>query len=169
MISTAGYCGFASGQGRLRGLLCLAASIPVRQDTDPVTSSAFLAAWRYAWSLLRLFSSMDFSPPQLRVKVGVKFNSRRNTMSAKKQTATQEPMPEKNHPANVIRLGRIKGTIWANKTEKGTFYSVQIIRIYRDEDQWKEGTSFNRDDLPLVAKVADLVHTYIFESQAGEE
>jgi hypothetical protein len=90
-------------------------------------------------------------------------------MSTKKQTTTQESMPGKNLPANVIRLGRIKGTVWANKTEKGTFYSVQIVRIYRDEDHWKEGTSFNRDDLPLVAKVADLAHTYIFESQAGEE
>ncbi len=27
---------------------------------------------------------------------------------------------------------------------------------------WKESTSFGRDDLPLLGKVADMVHTWIF-------
>ena len=29
--------------------------------------------------------------------------------------------------------------------------------------QWKDSTSFGRDDLPLLAKVADRVHSWIFE------
>jgi hypothetical protein len=87
---------------------------------------------------------------------------------SKKQSVQQEPQ-EKNQPVNTLRLGRIKATIWANKTEKGTFYSVQIVRIYRDEDQWKESNCFNRDDLPLVAKLADLAHSFIFETQTAEE
>ncbi len=36
----------------------------------------------------------------------------------------------------------------------------------KNGDLWKESTRFGRDDLPLVAKVADMAHTWIFgESQ----
>jgi hypothetical protein len=114
-----------------------------------------------------LVSPIELNPPLAWVKVGVQFNLRRNTMS-KKQSVQHEPQ-EKNQPVNTLRLGRVKATIWVNKTEKGIFYSVQIVRIYRDEDQWKESSCFNRDDLPLVAKLADLAHTSIFEIQAAEE
>ena len=64
-------------------------------------------------------------------------------------------------PANTIRLGRVKATIWTNETEKGPRSSVQIVRLYRDGDGWKETQSFNRDDLLLVAKVADFAHSWI--------
>ena len=69
---------------------------------------------------------------------------------------------EKNLPAHEIKLGRIKATVWANQTETGTRYNVTIARLYRDEDVWKESTSFGRDDLPLVAKVADFANTWIY-------
>jgi hypothetical protein len=69
-------------------------------------------------------------------------------------------------PAHEIRLGRIKATIWENVTENGKRYNVTLSRLYRDEEEWKQTTSFGRDDLPLVAKVADIVHLWIYE-QAG--
>jgi hypothetical protein len=41
---------------------------------------------------------------------------------------------------------------------------VTFTRLYKDEsDQWKDSTSFGRDDLPLLAKLADQVHSWIFE------
>jgi hypothetical protein len=64
-------------------------------------------------------------------------------------------------PVNTIRLGRVKAVIWTNQTEKGPRSSVQIARLYRDGEEWKETHSFNRDDLLLVAKVADLAHSWI--------
>jgi hypothetical protein len=73
---------------------------------------------------------------------------------------------EKQKPAHEIRMGRIKATIWENETENGTRHNVTISRLYKDGDQWKQTTSFGREDLPLVAKVADLAHTWIYE-QAG--
>jgi len=73
---------------------------------------------------------------------------------------------EKQKPAHEIRLGRIKATIWENETENGTRHNVTISRLYKDGDQWKQTTSFGREDLPLVAKVADLAHTWTYE-QAG--
>jgi hypothetical protein len=71
----------------------------------------------------------------------------------------------KVRPVHEIRLGRIKAVVWENKTQNGTMHNVNIVRLYKDkeDDKWKDTASFGRDDLPLVAKVADLVHTWIFQ------
>ena len=69
-----------------------------------------------------------------------------------------------NKPVHEIRLGRIKAAIWENETQNGTRHNVTFQRIYRDDEgQWNHSDSFGRDDLPLVAKVADLAHTWIFQ------
>ena len=74
------------------------------------------------------------------------------------QTAT------KARPVHEVRLGRIRAAIWANETQNGTRHNVTISRIYKDGDEWKDSSSFGRDDLPLVYKVADLAHSWIFEN-----
>ena len=40
---------------------------------------------------------------------------------------------------------------------------MTFTRIFKDGDQWKSSDSFGRDDLPLVMKVADMAHSWIFE------
>ena len=81
---------------------------------------------------------------------------------------SQKTQPRKaNKPAQEIRLGRIKGTIWANEGENGTRYNVTFTRLYKDDEGWKDSDSFGRDDLPLIAKVADLAHTWIFQQGAA--
>ena len=70
---------------------------------------------------------------------------------------------EKTKPVHEIRLGRIKAAIWENETQNGTMYTVTISRLWRDGKQWRDSASFGRDDLPLIAKVADRVHSWIFE------
>ncbi len=69
----------------------------------------------------------------------------------------------KSPPVHELRLGRIKGLVWQNETRNGTRFSVTIVRLYKDEEEWRETNSFDRDDLPLVAKVADQLHTFVFE------
>lgn len=69
-------------------------------------------------------------------------------------------------PVHVIRFGFIKCCIWRSATKAGERHSVSVTRLYRNGDSWKESTRFGRDDLPVVAKVADLAHTWIFQ-QAG--
>jgi hypothetical protein len=71
-------------------------------------------------------------------------------------------------PVHEVRLGRIKAAIWENDTENGTRHNVTFTRLYKDGDEWKDSASFGRDDLPLVAKVADQVHSWIFQ-QAGKD
>lgn len=72
---------------------------------------------------------------------------------------------EKQKPAHEIRLGSIKAAIWENDTPSGTRFNATFSRIYRADDEWKRTDCFGRDDLLLVGKVADLVHSWIFEQQ----
>ena len=73
----------------------------------------------------------------------------------------------KQKPVHELRLGRIKAAIWANETDNGTRHNVTITRLYKDGDDWKTSTSFGREELPLVAKIADMAHTWIY--QQGQE
>ena len=83
---------------------------------------------------------------------------------ARNGKATQE----KVKPVHEVRLGRIKAAIWANETENGALrHNVTITRIYKDGNEWKTSTSFGREELPLVAKVADLAHTWIYQQSQG--
>ena len=66
---------------------------------------------------------------------------------------------EKARPVHEIRLGRIRAALWENTTEKGIRHNVTVSRLYKDGEQWKDSTSFGREDLPLVIKVLDLAHT----------
>lgn len=73
-----------------------------------------------------------------------------------------------NRPIHEIRLGPIKAAIWANETKVGIRHSIKVSRLYRDGDNWATSDTFGRDDLPLVSKVTDLAHTWIFvETQNG--
>lgn len=69
---------------------------------------------------------------------------------------------EKTKPANEIRLGRVKAIIWKNQSENGSHYSVTLSKLYKKGDSWGTTPSFSRDDLPLVGKVSDLAHSWIY-------
>ena len=74
----------------------------------------------------------------------------------------------KNKPVHEVRLGAVKAALWRNDTDSGVRFNVTITRLYKDGEDWKNTDSFGRDDLLLVAKVADLAHTWIFEQQVQE-
>ena len=73
----------------------------------------------------------------------------------------------KSRPVHEIRMGRVRAAIWANETQNGTRHNVTVSRIYKDGDDWKDSTSFGRDDLPLLVKVVDQCHDWIFEHSGG--
>jgi hypothetical protein len=83
-----------------------------------------------------------------------------------KMATQQQERPSKKRPVHELRLGRIRAAVWENSTQNGTRHNVTVSRLYKDGDDWKDSTSFGRDDLPLLAKVADLAHSWIFE-QSG--
>lgn len=82
-------------------------------------------------------------------------NNQRTPQQSRSGDAKQKPVHE-------VRMGRIKAAIWANESENGTRHNVTITRLYKDGDDWKTSTSFGRDELHLVAKVADLAESWIY-------
>lgn len=72
-------------------------------------------------------------------------------------------------PIHEVRFGLIKAAVWLNKTKQGDRYSVTFTRLFRNGDRWSESASYGRDDLLLLAKAADLAHTWICQQVAGRE
>lgn len=72
-------------------------------------------------------------------------------------------VPMKNKPIHEVRIGSIKAAVWRNETETGVRHNVTVSRIYKDKesDSWKSTESFGRDDLLVLAKVADQAHSWI--------
>ena len=72
-----------------------------------------------------------------------------------------------NLPVETFRLGRIKAAVWENEVDQKKYYNVTFARTYVDEAKnYHDTDSFGRDDLLLVAKLADLAHTFIFSRLA---
>ena len=71
---------------------------------------------------------------------------------------------QKQKPVHEVRLSSVKAAIWENRTEAGMRHNVTFSRIYKDGEDWKHTDSFGRDDLLLLAKVADAAHTWIVEN-----
>ena len=79
-------------------------------------------------------------------------------------------------PVHEIRLGRVKAAIWENEAGDSTRLNATFVKLYRVKEEeraafdngWRETGSFGRDDLPLLAKVADLAHTYCYERRQNQ-
>ena len=72
-------------------------------------------------------------------------------------------------PVDEIRIGRVKATIWRNGTDEQPRHNVTFGRLYKEADQWKTTQSFGRNDLLVLAKVANFAHTRLFQLPVEEE
>ena len=76
-----------------------------------------------------------------------------------------------NKPLKVFRLRGISASIFANKAKSEnrdiTFHKVSVQRAYKDGDEWKNTTSFGRDDLPVLQIVLQRAHEFILDTEAG--
>jgi hypothetical protein len=75
-----------------------------------------------------------------------------------------------NTPAllELARVHELRG-IWRNEGTNGSWYTVTFERLYKDGDDRKSSSSFGRDDLLPLAKLADLVHSWVVEQEAHTE
>lgn len=64
-------------------------------------------------------------------------------------------------PVHEVRIGLVRGAVWANRGENGLRYHVTFDRRYRHDEEWKTATSFGRNDLLTLAKVANEAHSWI--------
>ena len=71
-------------------------------------------------------------------------------------------------PQHEIRLGSVKAAIRRIESEADARINVKLGRIYKDGDDWKSVDSFGRDDLLVVGKVADMIHTWIHQQEQND-
>ena len=72
--------------------------------------------------------------------------------------------PPPNRPVDDVRIGRVKATIWRNEAEDGKpRYNVVFARLYKDGGTWQSTQSFGRNNLLLLAKVADLAYMRVLK------
>lgn len=84
--------------------------------------------------------------------------------------ANRNSTPGAAAPIKTLRLGRIKAAVWENGADQRTFCNVTFSRTFMDEEKkFRDADSFGRDDLLLLAKLADQAHTYICERMAGQK
>jgi hypothetical protein len=58
-------------------------------------------------------------------------------------------------PANQLRCGNVRATIWQNVSEKGPFFSTAFSRPFKDQSgAWRNASSFGLHDLEALMNVA---------------
>jgi hypothetical protein len=77
-------------------------------------------------------------------------------------------MKTKSPPVHEVRIGSIKAAIWKNESVNGIFHTVTFSRLSRDGSAWKFADGYGREDLLLLAKVADAAHSWICVHQRTE-
>jgi hypothetical protein len=77
------------------------------------------------------------------------------------------PEPQPNRPVHKVRIGLIKAAVWANPGRDGVQYNVTFERRFHDGEAWRSTSSFGRDDLLKLAKIADQAHSWITEQLAS--
>ena len=90
------------------------------------------------------------------------------TRTARRRDASSEDVP-KQRPAHTIRYGRLKVSIWKQESDKGPWYNAVPSRTYRDQGgNWQSSDSYGRDELLLLAKLANDANTWIWRQLAKE-
>ena len=70
----------------------------------------------------------------------------------------------KNKPIDTIRDGSLSAVIWANASEKGMRYSVELVRGYKDSnDQWKNTSYFSNGEILRGSRLLNLAYNRISE------
>lgn len=97
-----------------------------------------------------------------------------NTHSTNRISSSPPPPPPpaeapRKKPVQEVRLGMIKAAIWENLVGDQVRHNVTFTRIYKTDNDWKNSDSFGRDDLLVLAKVADQAHTWICTAARAEK
>jgi hypothetical protein len=72
----------------------------------------------------------------------------------KEKTMNQKKEPVK--PVHEVRLGKIRASVWGNRTNGVTWYSITLSRLYKDkEGNFQQAESFGPEDLPAVYTIAE--------------
>lgn len=74
----------------------------------------------------------------------------------------------KTPPADTLRDGAIKATIWENDAENGRYFSTKLTRTYKDQEgQYQETQSFFASDLLRVSELARKAYNRTIDLKRG--
>jgi hypothetical protein len=77
---------------------------------------------------------------------------------------SQTQKPENNGPADVLRDGNIKATIWKNERENGPSFSTVFARTWQDEEGgYRDSHSFSGTEMLRVSELARGAYTRTIE------
>lgn len=76
-------------------------------------------------------------------------------------------MSTNNSPIEEVRIGTVKAAIWRNPAgdDGAVRYGVTFGKLYRsaEDGKWQTTRSFGLNDLLVLSKLADQVHTRIHQ------
>jgi hypothetical protein len=90
--------------------------------------------------------------------------------NAPPQNGPGDAKKDGNRPVHEERIGRICAAVWEHSDGNGkVWYNVTFSRIYKtDGGQWARSESFGKNDLPLLVKVADRVHDWLYSNNGDD-
>ena len=73
-----------------------------------------------------------------------------------------------NKPVHKIRIGNVQAAVWSNEGPIGLWHNVTFTRSFKQGDEWKSSSSFNRDDLLVLARIATAAFDWVAANQKRE-
>jgi hypothetical protein len=69
----------------------------------------------------------------------------------------------KNKPVDSIRDGSLTASIWANESENGTRYSVDLTRSYKVDDKWHTTQYLSNGEILRGSRLLTLAYDRILQ------
>lgn len=79
-----------------------------------------------------------------------------------------EPKPE-NKPAVVFAARGVKVAVFANESEKGTWYKASIQRVYKQDNEWKTSSSLSVHDVPVALQLLGKAYDWMLQAERKED
>ncbi|MGH7170119.1 MAG: hypothetical protein ACRELG_07575 [Gemmataceae bacterium] len=76
-------------------------------------------------------------------------------------------MSHKPKPVITFDTYPISVAVWENAPGKGPRYTVTHSRSYKKDDEWKDSNSYTAANLPALAKLLDVAHSWIVNQSAA--
>ena len=85
--------------------------------------------------------------------------------------AKESQTAQSKKPLIVFRARGVSAAVFANPVtvdgKARTFHKVNIVKSYRDGEEWKETSSLGRDDVPVAITQLQRAWEYILDTEAA--
>lgn len=76
----------------------------------------------------------------------------------------------KKQPVLTLRDGSLKASVWGNRKEERVFYSVELVRSYKDaEGNWHDTSSLSNGELLRAARLLERAYDRVLELRMADK